>query len=175
MLVKHALPVLEAAVAPKHWRLGAEGEAQSRELAAALMPFLPCHLVASPEPKARKTAEIVARELRIPLRTVLGLEEFDRPAMPILSAEEHERVYAAIFRDPQTPVLGVESAAMALSRFSSAIDQALHATPADHNLVVIAHGTVIALYVAQHTGEDAFEIWKTLRCGGFRTLARHGR
>ena len=155
VLVKHAQPVLEPDVAPRYWRLGPEGEAQSRALAALLAQFLPLALFASPEPKADATATIVGEALSVPVRTVDGLEEFDRPALPILSKAEHERLNAAIFADLSTPVLGRESGHAALARFAAAIEGALEQTPEGHNTVVISHGTVIALYVAAQRGNDA--------------------
>ena len=170
ILVKHAQPVLEAGVAPRHWRLGPEGDAQARELAVSLRQFLPFHLVASPEPKATRTAEIVARELGVAVQVVDGLEEFDRPAMPILGVEEHQRINADIFRNRASPTLGRESADSALLRFSAAVQKAERATPDGHHLVIVAHGTVIALYVARQRSDDPFEVWKSLPCGAFVTL-----
>lgn len=35
---------------------------------------------------------------------------------------------------------------------------------------MIAHGTVIALFVAQQTGGDAFELWKRLECADWFDL-----
>lgn len=164
ILVKHAQPVLDAAVPPREWRLGREGEEQSHRLAERLRTFLPFTLVSSPEPKAVRTAEIVAATLGITSAVVDGLEEFDRPAMPIVTRGEHTRLNASIFTTRARPVLGRESADAALARFSAAIDRALAPLPSRHTLVVIAHGTVIALFVAQQTGRDAFELWKRLEC-----------
>jgi broad specificity phosphatase PhoE len=62
------------------------------------------------------------------------------------------------------PVLGRESAEAALTRFSAAIERVIAPIPHGHSLVVIAHGTVIALFVARQTGRDAFELWKRLEC-----------
>lgn len=170
VLVKHAQPVLEAEVAPRYWRLGPEGEAQSRALAASLAPLLPFALFASPEPKADATATIVGEALDVPVHTLDGLEEFDRPALPILPKAEHERMNAAIFEDLSTPVLGRESGEAARARFAAAIDGALEQTPEGHNTVVIAHGTVIALYVAAQRGDDGYEIWRSLDCASFLVL-----
>ena len=167
ILVKHARPVLDAGVAPKHWRLGPEGEAQARALADSLRQFLPFHLASSPEPKAKRTAEIVGTALGVPVHVVDGLEEFDRPAMPIVSVDEHQRINAEIFRNPLLPVLGAESADAALRRFTDAVQKAAQATPPGHHVVVIAHGTVIALYVAQQRGDDAFAVWQSLDCGTY--------
>ena len=170
ILVKHAQPVLDPAVPPREWRLGREGEEQSQGLAERLRMFLPFTLVSSPEPKAVRTAEIVAATLGTVTSIVEGLQEFDRPAMPIASPDEHERLNAPIFTTRAQPVLGRESADGALARFSEAIDRVLASTPAGRTLVVIAHGTVIALLVAQQTDRDAFELWKSLDCADWFEL-----
>ena len=170
VLVKHAQPVLDGEAPPREWRLSAEGEAQSAQLAERLKAFLPLALVSSPEPKATATAAIVSAALGVPHEVRNGLEEFDRPAMPILPPEEHDRVNAALFAQRSVPVLGRESADAALARFEAAIDGALAATDQRSNLVVIAHGTVIALFVERHTGRDALEVWRRLRCADFVTL-----
>src|SRR6478752_6176831 len=97
VLVKHALPVLDATMPAKEWQLSADGERQSRRLAGRLRAFAPLHLVASPEPKALATAAIVAEELGLEVSTIDALREFDRPVLPFLSKADHERANAQIF------------------------------------------------------------------------------
>ena len=162
--------MLEPQVPPREWVLAAEGEAQSRHLAQRLRAFIPLRLVSSPEPKAIRTAEIVAGELGILLDVVPGLEEFDRPAHPIVSRIEHERLNAPIFRERSSRVLGRESADLALARFSDAVRRLRADTPGEHALVVVSHGTVISLFVEQLTGRDAFETWRALECGAFTVV-----
>ncbi|HXW04390.1 MAG TPA: histidine phosphatase family protein [Vicinamibacterales bacterium] len=169
VLVKHALPILEPAVPPRDWLLGSEGECQSRRLAIQLAPYAPFRLVASREPKALMTGRLLAAELDLEVSAAAGLEEFDRPALPLISREDHERLNEAIFRKPDTPVLGTESAADALNRFSRAIRTELARTTT-RNLVAISHGTVISLFVAAHNQRDAFDIWKSLACPSFVVL-----
>jgi broad specificity phosphatase PhoE len=170
VLVKHALPVLDATKPAKEWRLGDEGERQSRRLAGRLRAFAPLHLVASPEPKASRTAELVGVELGVRVASIDGLREFDRPVLPYLSKPEHERANAQIFIDLNRRVLGAESGQEALDRFSAAIETARTNTDAQ-TLVAITHGTVIALFVADHNDVDAFDLWKRLQCTSFVVLA----
>ena len=130
VLVKHAMPVREPAVAPRHWRLGVEGEHQSRRLARRLLAYAPLRLVASPEPKALMTGQLVAAELGLNVSAAAGLEEFDRPPFPLLPKAEHERIVARIFEDLHRRVLGAESGRDALTRFSAAVDTELAQTDA---------------------------------------------
>jgi len=174
VLVKHAVPVLEPDIPAREWRLGEEGENQARALARRLEPFMPVGLVTSSEPKAVRTAEIVAAALGISLRIIDELEEFDRPALPIVSRADHERLNAQIFADLSHVVLGSESGAGARGRFQSAVTRAIE-TADRETLVIISHGTVISLLVAAHNDDvDAFEFWKGLECGEFVVLEMPG-
>lgn len=170
VLVKHAQPEMDASVPPREWVLGARGEEQGRALARRLRPYLPISLVSSPEPKAVQTTRIVAAELGVSFEAFAGLEELDRPALPIVSRDEHHRLNVAIFETRSVPVLGRESADAALRRFNTALARAFSLGPASQPLVVMTHGTVISLFVEQQTGRDAFEIWKSLECGECITL-----
>jgi broad specificity phosphatase PhoE len=170
LLVKHAQPEMNASAPPREWVVGARGEEQSRDLARRLRPYVPISIVSSPEPKAMQTARIVAGELGVHFQTLDGLEELDRPSLPIVSRDEHHRLNAPIFETRSVPVLGRESADAALRRFNAALARAFTLTATSQPLVVITHGTVISLFVEQQTGRDAFEVWKSLECGEFVTL-----
>ncbi len=169
VLVKHALPVLDATKPAKEWQLGVEGERQSRRLAGRLRTFAPLHLVASPEPKASRTAELVGAELGVRASSIDGLREFDRPVLPFLSKADHERANAQIFVDMNRRVLGTESGREALDRFTAAIDAAIGQTR-EQSLVAITHGTVISLFAAAHNSIDPFAMWKQLECASFVVL-----
>jgi broad specificity phosphatase PhoE len=123
----------------------------------------------SPEPKALSTSAIVAAALEVPIQPVEGLREFDRPPLPIMSPEEHQRVNAEIFSAPDRAVLGSESAHAALARFSSALLAEISAIPSG-NLVAVSHGTVISLFVAKYNDVDPFTIWRALACASFAVL-----
>jgi probable phosphoglycerate mutase len=170
VLVKHALPILDASRPPREWLLAPDGEQQAKRLAVALRRFAPLRLVTSSEPKARRTAEIVAGELDRALTVVAGLQEIDRPALPILPASEHERLNARAFAEFDRAVIGRESARDARHRFTEAVSNELQRTHEDNNLVVVAHGTVIALMVSAHNPVDAFDLWRRLRCPSFVVL-----
>jgi broad specificity phosphatase PhoE len=159
------MPVLDAARPAREWTLGPDGERQAAKLATRLRPLKPFRLVSSPEPKAVTTAEILAGTLGVTTYPVDGLQEFDRPALPILPPDEHERVNAEIFARPDRPVLGHESADAALARFRKAL-LAEVAKHSESDLVVVSHGTVMALFVAAHNPLDAFSVWKRLPCAG---------
>ncbi len=103
--------------------------------------------------------------------TVEGLGEFDRPALPLMTAAEHDRVNAAIFEDLSSVVLGRESGAQALARFSAALAAAIDAASDARTLVAVSHGTVIALFAAAHNDIDAHELWRRLQCPSYVVLS----
>jgi broad specificity phosphatase PhoE len=174
VLVKHAMPALEAGVAPREWRLGADGEAQARDLGGRLRSFAPFALFSSPEPKAARTAEVVGAELGLSFSRWQGLEELDRPVLPLLRASEHAALNSPIFSDPARRVLGSESGAEALRRFEAAVVALLGATRTPEPLVIISHGTVIALLVSAHNDVDGFQLWRELECASFVVLSYPG-
>lgn len=171
VLVKHAQPALDATKPAREWNLAVEGHEQSRRLASSLRRFIPCRLVSSPEPKALRTCEIVADELGISMTVVDGLQEIDRPVLPIMSASEHERLNARIFAEFDRRVMGLESAREAQDRFETTVQKVLGQTKVD-NLVVVTHGTVTSLFVSQHNHVDGFQLWKRLQCPSFAVLER---
>jgi broad specificity phosphatase PhoE len=169
ILVKHGQPVLDGSRPAREWLLGPTGEAQAVRLADELRCFLPFRLVSSMEPKALATCRIVANALCLPMYAAPALAELDRRTLPIMPTEEHALLNARIFAEPSVRVLGDESAAEALSRFSAAV--AAEADVAgDDDVVIIAHGTVISLLVAQHNALDAYVFWRRLQCGSFVVL-----
>lgn len=165
ILVKHAMPILEAGEPPRNWRLGPVGERQAQELAAELAPYRPFALVSSNEPKALRTAEIVASTIDATVRVIPGLRELDRPVLPIVDKQEHERLNRPLFEQPSRAMLGEESADAALARFSEAIAAALVDLAENANVVAITHGTVMALFAAAHSGIDPWKLWRKLECG----------
>lgn len=174
VLVKHALPELRAGVAPRHWTLGSRGEAGARRLATELRPLGAFRLEHSPEPKASRSAELIAVELGLERHERRGFEELDRPASPILSRAEHTAHNARLFATPSLAVVGNESADRALARFEAALAAAVSDTLAHEHLVVITHGTVIALLVAAHNAIDGFALWQRLQCPSFVVLLADG-
>jgi broad specificity phosphatase PhoE len=169
ILVKHALPVV-APTQPSHtWQLGAEGRRGAAALIRHLAPYLPARLVSSPEPKAVETATIIGAALGLAPAVVAGLEEQHRATAGFLGREAFEQTIAAFFANPNQLVFGEETANNAYQRFSAAIDQLIVEAPGE-NLIVIAHGTVIALFVSRRAGVAPFPLWQRLGLPSFVVL-----
>ena len=170
ILVKHSLPALEPGVPSRGWRLSDAGRARAIPLAERLAAYAPAIVAASPEPKATETGRIVAERLAVPVEIVANLHENDRTGLGWLGAEELEARIARFFAEPDRRIVGNESADEAHARFAAAVEGVCARYPAG-NIVVVAHGTVITLFVARLTGQEPFPLWKRLGLPSFIVLS----
>lgn len=170
ILVKHSLPMLEPDVPSREWRLSDVGRARCLPLADRLAAYQPAIIAASAEPKATETARIVAARLGTPLSVVAGLHENDRTGLGWLGRDELEARIARFFAEPDTFVMGNETADAAHSRFAAAVTTVCerHATG---NVIIVAHGTVITLFVSRLIGLDSFPFWQRLGLPSFVVLS----
>ena len=93
--------------------------------------------------------------------------------MPFLRDEEFGRAARAFFERPDELVWGNETAQRAGNRFEGAVRRVLDEREEDV-VVIIAHGTVISLLVAQHNDIDAHELWQSLGLPSFCVLSVPG-
>jgi broad specificity phosphatase PhoE len=161
LLIKHSVPEIVPDIPASRWRLSAAGQARCSVLARHVAPYAPSHIVASTEPKARKTARLLGKALGIGWSSTEGLHEHERDNAPFLGAEEFEATVARFFAKPGVLVFGRETADAARERFSSAIAGVLRQHP-QGSLAVVAHGTVITLFVARTNEIDQFAFWRRL-------------
>ena len=159
ILVKHAAPDIIPTLPAHRWHLSANGRQRCLPLAHLLASYCPAIVVSSREPKAAETAAHVAAHLHISWRPGEGLHEHDRTQVPYLPQEHFDRAIADFFAHPDELCFGQETARQACVRFHAAIGKILSDTPTG-NVIVIAHGTVITLFVAYHTGLAAFPLWQ---------------
>lgn len=170
ILVKHSMPQIVEDTPPRTWQLSAAGRERCVPLADKLVVYQPGLIVTSDEPKAAETGRIVAGILRVPCATMPDLHEQERTGEPFTTAEEFERKMKAFFAAPSALIYGNETADAAGARFSGAVGAILRAYP-DQDVVVVAHGTVITLFVAQHNRIEPFGFWKQLKLPSFVVLS----
>ncbi|HZG68717.1 MAG TPA: histidine phosphatase family protein [Herpetosiphonaceae bacterium] len=161
LLIKHSAPEIVPSQPARLWTLSATGRARCSALARHLGAYAPATIVASTEPKAAETAQLISEALRKSWYSVEGLHEHDRSNVPFLSSAEFEATMARFFAEPDRLVFGRETADAARDRFSRAIMEVLQRHPQD-DLAVVAHGTVITLFVAQTNSIDPFKFWQRL-------------
>ena len=173
LLIKHAMPTIDPAAEPSRWTLAAEGRAACERLAHHLAPYPLAAIVASDEPKARETATLLAAALGFagPITTDHDLREHERRAGDFYPEQgKFEAAMRDLFARPDELVFGAETASAARDRFSAAVARRLTATPAG-DLAIVAHGTVISLFVAAHNALDPFALWQGLGLPSFLVLA----
>jgi broad specificity phosphatase PhoE len=170
ILVKHSLPAIVPHSRPATWRLNDEGRRRAVVLAERIVTLSPDRIVASREPKASETAEIVARRLSLPWEVVAGLHEHERDAEPFTSQTAFDARIAMFLRHPDALVYGRETADEAHQRFAAAIRRVLEAC-IDQTPVVVCHGTVIVLFVSRVAGVDPFPLWQRLGLPSYVVLS----
>ncbi len=161
LLIKHSAPEIVPSQPARLWMLSATGRSRCPVLARHLGAYAPATIISSIEPKAAETAQLIAEALEKSWYPVEGLHEHDRSNAPFLSTAEFEATISRFFAEPDSLVFGRETANAACERFSRAIMEVLRRHP-QGDLAVVAHGTVITLFVAQTNSIDAFDFWRRL-------------
>ncbi|MEA3335401.1 MAG: histidine phosphatase family protein [Chloroflexota bacterium] len=162
ILVKHSLPQIDPQIPSATWRLSEVGRTRCLALASTLADYKPDAVVASVEPKALQTAQIVGQRLGLPVETAPDLQEHDRRNEPWRDdPAEFERSVQGLLENPQELVYGTETGAQALRRFSSGL-AAVTGRYRDQSVAVVSHGTVISLFVAQVAGLEPVSFWRSL-------------
>ena len=169
ILVKHSVPEVIENIPAREWTLSEEGQIRARELAGKLIPYQPELIVSSVEPKAHETAKILAENVGLGFQIVDGLHEHDRSQSPYYSKAEFQKLIQEFFAKPTELVFGNETANAALLRFRGAVDVVSNSYQ-NKNVAIVAHGTVISLYVSWLTGCDGYDMWKKLGLPSFVLL-----
>jgi broad specificity phosphatase PhoE len=173
ILIKHASPLVVPGTPPQNWKLSDKGRESCGPLANAVRAHAPTIIVASDEPKAKETAELVANALGVPVETAPGLHEHDRTNVPHMRSGEFISHMEVFFRKPTERVLGRESAVAALDRFEQAVNDVV-AKHAGGNVAIVSHGTVIALLAAEHSDRYGFELWREMGLPSFAVFELPG-
>ena len=170
VLVRHSLPAITPDIPAPQWPLSEEGRQRCTPLAAKLAAWQPGVVVTSSEPKAIETGRIVAGLLALPCETAAGLHEHERTRATFTTPERFRAGMAAFFQQPDKLAFGDETANRAHHRFHQAVTASLAKHPRD-NVAIVAHGTVMALFVARAAGIDPFSFWQRLGLPAFVVLA----
>jgi broad specificity phosphatase PhoE len=168
ILIRHSVPEIRRDVPAAQWRLSDDGIARARELARRVAAPDSTRIFTSVEPKAKETARVLAEEWRTTCEAIPGLHEHERPEAQLMTREAFELKVRELFARPNEKVFGSESADRARRRFTMAVMKLVSSTAGD--VVVIAHGTVITLFVAEAAGVEPFAFWKKLEMPGVTRL-----
>lgn len=158
ILVRHSVPDVRRDVPSAQWRLSPDGIARAHRLARRLQPGGASTIFTSREPKAVETARAMAAEWGLAVEEVDGLHEHERPLAQMFSREVFEARVRELFERPGELVFGAETAERARRRFTMAVMRLVAARSGD--VVVVTHGTVMTLFVAEAAGVEPFSFWK---------------
>ncbi len=120
-----------------------------------------------------ETARLAAGRLGAEQLTFPGLHEHDRTGAPFLDAEGFDQAARTFFTSPGKLVWGNETAEQALERFDRAVRAVLDSRE-EEVVAVVAHGTVISLFIAQYNDVEAYELWRQLGLPSFCVLSIPG-
>ena len=171
ILVKHSLPEIQESLPAREWKLSKEGYLRAGRLAERLIQYQPEILISSTEPKALETAEVLSEKFNLKPQIVDGLHEHNRSSTPYLSREDFENSVREFFANPDQLVFGNETANEAYERFAQVVYSILE-TYQNKTVVVVAHGTVISLFVSRLTGISGWSLWQELGLPSFLVIDR---
>lgn len=157
ILVRHGRPAIDPDQPSTSWPLCPEGREAVEALAEKIGAHAPVAVVASPEPKARETAALIAGKLGLSVEIDPGLHEHKRRHLSFGTEEDFRAKIARIFASPAEPVGGIETAHEACERLAAAL-----ANHQGRPLVAVTHGTVLSLYLGERLGCDAHDLWRSL-------------
>ncbi|HEU4939755.1 MAG TPA: histidine phosphatase family protein [Vicinamibacterales bacterium] len=159
-LIRHADPEIVANVASADWHLSGRGLERAKTLASTIRPVAVQQIYSSVERKAMQTAEVFGAIFRVPIMPVPGLHEHDRKGTALLPADVFHKTMRSFFSQPAVCVFGNESADEARTRFERALLPLVQDGIGD--IVVVTHGTVLTLAVAERCKLDPFHFWQRL-------------
>lgn len=149
--VTHAEVIQDPALPVPDWPLSPRGRARHAGFNAALRRLPISAIVSSAERKARDAAGIHAEALGLSPQVHEALHENDRSATGYLPPAEFWPVVDRFFAAPDESVRGWETARAAQARILAAVRACRDAAPPG-DLLILAHGGVGALLMAQATG-----------------------
>ena len=162
ILIRHSQTQQQKDMNSHQWQLTETGRERCQILAEQLRLHEIDRIFTSEEPKAQLTGQLVADVLHIPCETAPDLHETKRDSVGYFEhiAEFQAAVEAAML-EPDKLLFGEETFTDARTRLANQIDTLLQQYP-DETLALVSHGTVLALYLAQLSGDGAVGIWQSL-------------
>lgn len=137
--------------------LNALGREQAASVASALGVLEVDALFTSPQPRARQTAEPIARELGLPLRVEPGFDEvwltpdWQGKTLDQLRRDPVGKELERLIEDPTYEGESVEPAARVQARTVSVVER-LREAKAGKCVVIVSHGDPLRLVLAHYLG-----------------------
>jgi 2,3-bisphosphoglycerate-dependent phosphoglycerate mutase len=159
ILVRHAMPVVSDRVPSTEWTLSESSMEECVLLAHCLPTDLAPVVHSSSQPKAERTAAVIALRRGLTVEPDEAFREVDKSEEWFDGDEGYRAAVATYLRDGGRP--DWEEHAAVARRFGDAVDRALAANPLG-DLVVVNHGMALSLYVASREPIDLVPFWRAL-------------
>jgi broad specificity phosphatase PhoE len=171
----HPQVQIDPAVPVPLWTLSAIGRKRVCALARAGWLFGTTEIIASGEPKALETAEILAAELGLAVTVKEAMHENDRSATGFLPPAEFEVVANEFFATPTVSVRGWEPARAAQQRIVREMEMVLEGEPRG-DILVVGHGAVGTLLLCHYSKISISRAHdQPVGGGNYFTFLRHDR
>ena len=167
-LIRHADSALDPDVPSEKWGLTSEGVKQARAAGEELADAGLVEVFCSKEPKARRTADLIAETVGLRSRDMAALGEHRRDSWGFLGDDEFKQAVRDVLEVPGESIIGAETGRRAAHRFSGAIAAADKKSPPGP-IALVSHGTVMSLFMSQLNGEPAVPMWESM---GFAQVFR---
>ncbi len=161
ILVRHSTPEKDRSNPSNLWVLNDTGKIRAQQLARKLSSYQVGLIVSSSELKALETARIIASYHHLTPLVNNQLNEHERSRFPFLSESDFREAMIDLFRYPTELIFGSETADEARERFEIAIKRHLLANSGE-DIVIVSHGTVLALFIAKLLGVEPYDIWRVM-------------
>lgn len=165
IIIRHGKPDVKPGLPRSDWPLSDSSQLATKSIATKLKTrkFNFKAVTSSPEVKALATAKMIARVLGLEsdVKIDSDLAEHKRFSEPFLTNEEFEGKIKELFDKPGELVFGEETADEAFERFERTLEGNM-TDRAGEDVLVVTHGTVMAIFVSKKLGVDAWRFWKEL-------------
>ncbi len=148
--VSHPEVAIDPDVPVPAWDLSERGRVRARALATQPWASTLGRVVSSAEPKAIRTAEVLADHVGLDVEVRPRTGEIDRSATGYVSVERHEELADRLFADPTRSANGWERAVDAQARITAAVVDLFADGPDD--VAVVGHGGVGTLLLCHLAG-----------------------
>jgi broad specificity phosphatase PhoE len=141
---------IDPATPVKLWGLSEIGRTRTETLAKTGWFSGTTQIITSAETKAIETAEMIGKELNVPLEVREAMHENDRSATGFLPQDEFERVAYRFFAEPHVSVRGWERAIDAQSRIIREVEHVM-ARDRCGDILFVGHGAVGTLLFCHYS------------------------
>lgn len=171
ILIRHSITEPNPELNSHEWTLTELGRERCKILAEALRPYPIRHIYTSDEAKAIVTGAIIAESFGIKAEIEPKLAETKRSGLDFMGSQaEFKQQVREAMRYPNEKRFGDESFSAARERFLEAMD-ARSAMHPNETIALVSHGRVLAMVLAQFSGEDPSSIWDSLKMPAYAVIS----